>query len=123
MINTLPGMEKPVLDEIAQLPGVVSVEGVYGEFDLIVRVEVPVAPPIGGRRELAAARDAHGRQPIGEQDALRPVADRHGQPRQLRGRARRTAPVGAELSAQRVGRGVFVDEGEGRGTIHESVFF
>ena len=36
MINTLPGMEKPVLNEIAQIPGVVSVEGVYGEFDLIV---------------------------------------------------------------------------------------
>jgi DNA-binding Lrp family transcriptional regulator len=42
MINTLPGMEKPVLDEIAQIPGVVSVEGVYGEFDLIVRLELPV---------------------------------------------------------------------------------
>jgi DNA-binding Lrp family transcriptional regulator len=42
MINTLPGMEKSVLDEVAQIPGVVSVEGVYGEFDLIVRVEVPV---------------------------------------------------------------------------------
>jgi hypothetical protein len=36
MINTLPGMEKPVLDRIAQIPGVVSVEGVYAEFDLIV---------------------------------------------------------------------------------------
>ena len=42
MINTLPGMERPVLDDIAQIPGVVSVEGVYGEFDLIVRLEVPV---------------------------------------------------------------------------------
>ena len=42
MINTLPGTEKPVLEDIAQLPGVVSVEGVYGEFDLIVRVEVPM---------------------------------------------------------------------------------
>lgn len=42
MINTLPGMEKIVLDEIAQIPGIISVEGVYGEFDLIVRVEVPV---------------------------------------------------------------------------------
>jgi DNA-binding Lrp family transcriptional regulator len=42
MINTLPGMEKPVLEEIVQLPGVVSVEGVYGEFDLIVRVDVPI---------------------------------------------------------------------------------
>ena len=41
MINTLPGMEKPVLNQIAQIPGVVSVEGVYGEFDLIVRVDVP----------------------------------------------------------------------------------
>ncbi|MDQ3872407.1 MAG: Lrp/AsnC ligand binding domain-containing protein, partial [Thermoproteota archaeon] len=42
MINTLPGREKVVLDEIAEVPGVVSVEGVYGEFDIIVRVEVPV---------------------------------------------------------------------------------
>jgi DNA-binding Lrp family transcriptional regulator len=42
MINTLPGMEKPVLNEIAQIPGVVSVEGVYGEFDLIARVDVPL---------------------------------------------------------------------------------
>jgi DNA-binding Lrp family transcriptional regulator len=42
MVNTLPGMEKQALDEIADIPGVVSVEGVYGEFDLIVRVEVPV---------------------------------------------------------------------------------
>lgn len=42
MINALPGMEKILLDEIAQIPGVISVEGVYGEFDLIVRVEVPV---------------------------------------------------------------------------------
>ncbi len=42
MINTLPGSEKVVLDEIAEVPGVVSVEGVYGEFDIIVRVEVPV---------------------------------------------------------------------------------
>jgi DNA-binding Lrp family transcriptional regulator len=42
MINTLPGMEKPVLNEIAQIPCVVSVEGVYGEFDLIVRVDVPL---------------------------------------------------------------------------------
>ena len=41
MINTLPGMEKPVLNEIAKIPNVVSVEGVYGEFDLIVRVDVP----------------------------------------------------------------------------------
>lgn len=46
MINTLPGMEKPVLEEIAQLPGVVSVEGVYGEFDLIVRLEVPVGTSV-----------------------------------------------------------------------------
>ena len=42
MINTLPGMEKQALDQIADVPGVVSVEGVYGEFDLLVLVEVPV---------------------------------------------------------------------------------
>jgi DNA-binding Lrp family transcriptional regulator len=42
MINTLPGVERQVLDEIAQIPGVISVEGVLGEFDLIVRIEFPV---------------------------------------------------------------------------------
>lgn len=42
MINTFPGIEKRALKEIADIPGVISVEGVYGEFDLIVRVEVPV---------------------------------------------------------------------------------
>jgi DNA-binding Lrp family transcriptional regulator len=42
MINTFPGMENHVLNEIAQIPGVVSVEGVYGEFDLIARVDVPL---------------------------------------------------------------------------------
>jgi DNA-binding Lrp family transcriptional regulator len=42
MINTLPGMERLVLEEIAQLPGIISVEGVYGEFDLIARAEVPM---------------------------------------------------------------------------------
>ncbi len=47
MINTLPGMEKPVLEEIAQIPGVVSVEGVYGEIDLIVRLEVPMGNSVG----------------------------------------------------------------------------
>ena len=41
MINTLPGMEKSVLHQIAEVPGVVSVEGVFAEFDLIVRVNVP----------------------------------------------------------------------------------
>ena len=41
MINTLPGMEKSVLNQIAEVPGVVSVEGVFAEFDLIVRVNVP----------------------------------------------------------------------------------
>jgi DNA-binding Lrp family transcriptional regulator len=46
MINTLPGMERKVLDEIADIPGVISVEGVYGDFDLIVRVEVPVGTGI-----------------------------------------------------------------------------
>lgn len=42
MITTFPGTEKQVLDKIAEIPDVISVEGVYGEFDLIVRVEVPV---------------------------------------------------------------------------------
>jgi len=42
MVNTFPGMERPVLNQIAQIPGVVSVEGVFAEFDLIVRVDVPI---------------------------------------------------------------------------------
>jgi hypothetical protein len=45
MINTLPGMEKSVLHQIAEVPGVVSVEGVFAEFDLIVRVNVPSGIP------------------------------------------------------------------------------
>src|ERR687896_1625569 len=46
MVNTLPGMEKPVLNQIAQIPGVVSVEGVFAEFDLIVRVDVPLGSTV-----------------------------------------------------------------------------
>jgi DNA-binding Lrp family transcriptional regulator len=40
MITTLPGMERQVLEEVADIPHVISVEGVYGDFDIIVRVEV-----------------------------------------------------------------------------------
>jgi DNA-binding Lrp family transcriptional regulator len=46
MVNTLPGMERTVLEEIAATPGVISVEGVLGEFDLIVRIELPVGNSI-----------------------------------------------------------------------------
>ncbi|MGH9993021.1 MAG: Lrp/AsnC ligand binding domain-containing protein [Nitrososphaera sp.] len=46
MINTMPGMERKLVDQIADIPGVISVEGVYGDFDLIVRVEVPVGTSI-----------------------------------------------------------------------------
>ncbi|MCI0559244.1 MAG: Lrp/AsnC ligand binding domain-containing protein [Nitrososphaera sp.] len=48
MINTMPGMERKLVDEIADIPGVISVEGVYGDFDLIVRIEVPVGTSIDG---------------------------------------------------------------------------
>lgn len=46
MINSLPGMERRLIDQIADIPGVISVEGVYGDFDLIVRIEVPVGTSI-----------------------------------------------------------------------------
>ena len=41
LVNTAPGVEKQVIDELSQIPGVVYVEGVYGGFDVIVRVEFP----------------------------------------------------------------------------------
>ncbi|AIC16237.1 Lrp/AsnC ligand binding domain-containing protein [Nitrososphaera viennensis] len=41
LINIRPGVEKQVIDELSQLPGVVHVEGVYGGFDIIVRIEFP----------------------------------------------------------------------------------
>lgn len=41
LVNTRPGVEKQVIDELSQIPGVVHVEGVYGGFDIIVRVEFP----------------------------------------------------------------------------------
>lgn len=46
MINTMPGVEKTLVDQIADIPGVISVEGVYGDFDLIVRIEVPIGTSI-----------------------------------------------------------------------------
>ena len=47
LINANPGMERNLVDQIAEIPGVISVEGVYGDFDLIARVEVPVGNSIG----------------------------------------------------------------------------
>jgi DNA-binding Lrp family transcriptional regulator len=41
LINIRPGVEKQVIDELSQIPGVVHVEGVYGGFDIIVRIEFP----------------------------------------------------------------------------------
>jgi DNA-binding Lrp family transcriptional regulator len=41
IITTLPGMEHSVLEQVAEIPHVVSVEGVYGDFDIIVRIEIP----------------------------------------------------------------------------------
>lgn len=46
MITTQPGAERSVIDKIADVPGVISVEGVYGDFDIIARVEVPVGTGI-----------------------------------------------------------------------------
>lgn len=42
MVRSVPGMEKQVIDQVSNIPGVISVEGVYGEFDLVVRIEAPV---------------------------------------------------------------------------------
>lgn len=46
MITTQPGVERSIIDLIADVPGVISVEGVYGDFDIIARVEVPVGTGI-----------------------------------------------------------------------------
>ena len=40
MITTLPGMEKQVLEDVTEIPHVISAEGVYGDFDIIARIEV-----------------------------------------------------------------------------------
>lgn len=40
MITTLPGMEKQVLEEVVEIPHVISAEGVYGDFDIIARIEL-----------------------------------------------------------------------------------
>ena len=41
LIKIHPGVEKQVIDELSQIPGVVHVDGVYGGFDIVVRVEFP----------------------------------------------------------------------------------
>ena len=43
--------------------------------------------PVAGRRQLSAARDPHRFVALGEQRALRPDADREGEPRELTERA------------------------------------
>jgi DNA-binding Lrp family transcriptional regulator len=40
IITVLPGMEKQVLEEVSQIPHVISAEGVYGDFDIIARIEI-----------------------------------------------------------------------------------
>ena len=39
LVKTLPGAE--ISDRIAEIPHVVSVESAYGDFDVIVKIEVP----------------------------------------------------------------------------------
>ena len=46
MITTEPGVELRIIDRIADVPGVISAEGVYGDFDIVARVEVPVGSGI-----------------------------------------------------------------------------
>ncbi|MGI0020227.1 MAG: Lrp/AsnC ligand binding domain-containing protein [Nitrososphaera sp.] len=41
LIKINPGVERQVIDELSQLPGVVHVEGVYGGFDIVARIEFP----------------------------------------------------------------------------------
>ena len=41
IITVIPGMEERVLEEVSQIPNVISAEGVYGDFDIIVRIEIP----------------------------------------------------------------------------------
>jgi DNA-binding Lrp family transcriptional regulator len=39
LVKTLPGVD--ISDTIAGIPHVVSVESAYGDFDIIVKIEVP----------------------------------------------------------------------------------
>lgn len=41
IIITIPGMERAVLEQVVEVPHVISAEGVYGDFDIIVRIELP----------------------------------------------------------------------------------
>lgn len=41
IITTIPGMEKEVLEQVVEVPHVISAEGVYGDFDIIARIELP----------------------------------------------------------------------------------
>lgn len=38
IITTIPGMEREVLDKVADVPHVISAEGVYGDFESINRI-------------------------------------------------------------------------------------
>lgn len=39
LVKTLPGAD--ISDEIAGIPHVISVESAYGDFDIIIKIEVP----------------------------------------------------------------------------------
>lgn len=58
LIKINPGVERQVIDELSQLPGVVHVEGVYGGFDIVVRIEFPTDAMIS--RTLQKVRAVSG---------------------------------------------------------------
>ena len=60
IITTIPGREKEVLEQVVEVPHVISAEGVYGDFDIIVRIELPgnesIEPVIAGIRKIHGIR-------------------------------------------------------------------
>lgn len=60
IIRALPGMEKQVIEQVTEIPHVISAEGVYGDFDIVVRIEVPgnqsLQPVISKIRSVAGIK-------------------------------------------------------------------
>ncbi|WP_415280962.1 Lrp/AsnC ligand binding domain-containing protein [Candidatus Nitrososphaera sp. FF02] len=60
IIRALPGAEKQVIEQVTEIPNVISAEGVYGDFDIVVRIEVPgnesLQPVLSKIRGVAGVR-------------------------------------------------------------------
>ena len=60
IITTIPGMEREVLDKVVDVPHVISAEGVYGDFDIIARIELPgnesIEPIVANIRKIHGIR-------------------------------------------------------------------